>query len=148
MKKLVIVTDAWHPQVSGVVNCYVKMCELLPKRGYEVSVIHPGLFRTVPMPSYPEIRLAIFPRRKLKRMLDDQRPDSIHIAVEGPLGLAARSLCKAQSLPFTSCYHTHFQMYLAMRSFDFLSPIAYAFLRWFHNSGTRTMVATESLKRQ
>ncbi len=149
MKKIVIVTDAWHPQVNGVVSCYDRMCERLPEHGYAISVIHPGLFRTVSLPGYPEIRLALLPKRRLKKMLADMRPDAIHVAVEGPLGLAARALCKKQGIPFTTCYHTHFQMYLEVRlGVSFLTPIAYALLRWFHNAGARTMVATLSLKHE
>ena len=148
MKKIAIVTDAWHPQVNGVVSCYDRMLEQLPKRGYEITVIHPGLFRTVSMPGYPEIRLTFFPRKRLKKILSDLQPGAVHIAVEGPLGFAARALCRKQNIPFTTCYHTNFQMYLATRGMGFLTPAAYAFLRWFHNNGVRTMVATESLRRE
>ena len=148
MKKLLLVTDAWHPQVNGVVSCYDRMLEQLPKRGYEVSVIHPGLFRTMSLPGYPEIRLALFPRKRLRKMLADIQPDAVHVAVEGPLGLAARALCRKKNVPFTTCYHTHFQMYLAARGLGLFTPLAYVFLRWFHNGGTQTMVATESLKQE
>lgn len=147
-RRIALVTDAWRPQINGVVSCYEKMCELLQKRGYEVSVIHPGLFRTVPLIGYPEIRLAVLPKRRLKKMLDDLRPDSIHVAVNGPLGLAARAICRKRNIPFTSCYHTHFPMYLEARGMSLLTSSAYALLRRFHNSGIRTMVATESLKRE
>ena len=148
MKKLLLVTDAWHPQVNGVVSCYDRMLEQLPKRGYEITIVHPGLFRTVSLPGYPEIRLALFPRKRLRKMLADIQPDAVHVAVEGPLGLAARALCRKKNVPFTTCYHTHFQMYLAARGLGLFTPLAYVFLRWFHNGGTRTMVATESLKQE
>ncbi|RJR12911.1 glycosyltransferase family 1 protein [Candidatus Parcubacteria bacterium] len=146
MKKVLIVTDAWRPQVNGVVSCYEKIAALLRKRAYEVSIVHPGMFRTIALPGYSEIRLALFPRRKLRKIITEVKPDAIHIAVEGPLGIAARALCREMHIPFTTCYHTHFQMYLGARGLRFLVPIAYSFLRWFHNSGAKTMVATESLK--
>ena len=148
MKKLLLVTDAWHPQVNGVVSCYDRMLEQLPRRGYEITIVHPGLFRRVSLPGYPEIRLALFPRKRLRKMLADIQPDAVHVAVEGPLGLAARALCRKKSIPFTTCYHTHFQMYLAARGLGLFTPLVYVFLRWFHNGGTQTMVATENLKQE
>lgn len=148
MRRLVVITDAWHPQVNGVVSCYDRMNERLGVRGWEMKVIHPGLFRTVSLPGYPEIRLAIFAKRKMRRLLREMRPDAVHIAVEGPLGLAARSICRSRKIPFTTCYHTHFQMYLEARGLRFFVGAAYAYLRWFHNSGVRTMVATPSLREE
>ena len=147
MKKIAIITDAWHPQVNGVVTTYARIISLLEKRGYDASVIHPGLFRTIPLPFYPEIRLALFPRRRLKKMLDELSPEAIHIAVEGPLGVAARALCTRRGIPFTTAYHTHFQLHIEARvRGTFLTPAAYAILRWFHGGANTTMVATKSLK--
>ncbi len=147
MKRLTIVTDAWHPQVNGLVTTYDHIIALLEKRGYTVTVIHPGLFKTIPLPSYPEIRLSLFPRKRLRAMIEQHAPDAIHVAVEGPLGIATRSICRSKGIPFTTAYHTHFQMYVEARvRGKFLTPIVYAFLRWFHNAGSATMVATESLR--
>lgn len=147
-QRIAIITDAWHPQVNGVVTVYDRTIPRLERHGYDVSVIHPGLFKAIALPGYPEIRLALFPKRKLDTMLTDLKPDAIHVAVEGPLGFAARSICKKRGIPFTTCYHSHFAMYLGARGLGFLSPLTYALLRKFHNSGTRTMVATESLRHE
>ena len=147
MKKLLLVTDAWHPQVNGVVTCYATILPLLKKRGYDTLVVHPGLFRTIALPFYPEIRLALFPKKRLAKMVDDFSPHAIHIAVEGPLGRAARALCTRRNLPFTTTYHTHFQKHIEARVHGtFLTPLVYSFLRWFHAKAHATMVATESLK--
>ncbi len=149
MKKIAIITDAWHPQVNGVVTTYAKIIPILEKRGYAVSVIHPGFFRTIPLPFYPEIRLAIFPRRKIRAMLDELKPNAIHIAVEGPLGVAARSICRKRGIPFTTAYHTHFQLHIEARVHGtFFTPAAYAALGWFHGGARATMVATKSLKNE
>lgn len=146
--KILLVTDAWRPQVNGVVTCYERIVPLLEKRGHEITIIHPGLFRTIRLFFYPEVRLSFFPKRSLRKMFERIAPDAVHIAVNGPLGLAARAICREKNVPFTTCYHTHFAMYLTARGLGFLEPLAYAFLRKFHNSGTRTMVATGSLKQE
>lgn len=145
MKRIVIITDAWYPQINGVVTTFAAICPLLEKRGYAVSVIHPALFRTIPLPFYPEIRLAIFPRRRLQRLLQKIQPNAIHIATEGPLGLAGRHICRSTALPFTTSYHTHFEQYVHVR-FNMFSGFVSTFMRWFHAKSTATMVATESLK--
>lgn len=147
MKKIVIVTDAWHPQVNGVVTVFAALCPLLEKLGFSVSVIHPRLFRTVPMPFYPEIRLALFPRRHVGEILRELQPDAVHIATEGPLGWAARGEALVHGIPFTTSYHTQFQLHIEARvGGPFLTPLVYTFLRIFHGKAVRTMVATESLK--
>ncbi len=145
MKRIVLITDAWHPQVNGVVTVFTSLQPLLETRGYTVSVIHPALFKTVPMPLYPEIRLAIFPSRQLKALIREMQPDAVHIATEGPLGIAARRICKRNDILFTTSYHTHFQLYFHVRFKMFFGAV-YAFMRWFHAGGAATMVATESLK--
>ena len=147
MQKIAIISDAWHPQVNGVVRTYEMMVPILKARGYQVSVIHPGLFPTMPFPLYPEIRLALFPKKRLTRMLRELQPDAIHIAVSGPLGFAARSICKREGWPFTTAYHTHFAHYTEVRFGAFFSTV-YAVLRAFHNAGRSTMVATESLRKE
>ena len=143
--KLLLITDAWRPQVNGVVTAFEHMKRELEKRGFEVVVIHPALFRNIPFPLYPEIRLALFPRRSIARALEREQPDYIHIATEGPLGLAARTLCARRGLRFTTSYHTHFQLYIHVRFRMFLG-LVYGLLSWFHNAAARTLVATPSLK--
>lgn len=145
MKRIVIVTDAWHPQVNGVVTSIAKIADLLEKKGFGVTVIHPGLFWTVPLPFYKEIRLSLVTRRKIKNMIGAEKPDYIHIATEGPLGLAARAACQQKKLQFTTSYHTHFARYVKARV-GAISKTVYADLRWFHNTGASTMASTESLK--
>ena len=147
MKRIVIVTDAWHPQVNGVVTTYEALRVRVQKRGYEVSIVHPGLFTTVPLPVYPEIRLAVFPRRKLARMLDEIRPDAIHVATEGPLGFAARSICRRRGVQFTSAYHTHFHLYAEARlHVSWPTPFFTFLVRRFHRAACRTMVPSPSMQ--
>jgi len=146
MAKLLLVTDAWHPQVNGVVTALEKMKESLERDGFEVVVMHPGLFHSVPLPGYPEIRLALLPQRRTRRMLRSEAPDFIHVATEGPLGWSTRSLCRRYGWSFTASYHTHFHLYAHLRAASFLRPVQ-ALLRTFHRATTCTMVATPGLKR-
>ncbi|HLF23363.1 MAG TPA: glycosyltransferase, partial [Burkholderiales bacterium] len=99
--KIVIVTDAWSPQVNGVVISLARTIEQLERLGHAVQVIEPGQFRSIPCPTYPEIRLALLPGRKVARLLDQAAPQAVHIATEGPLGLAARRWCVKSTFPFT-----------------------------------------------
>ncbi len=144
IRRISIVTDAWHPQVNGAVRVLTMLQNLLEKRGYTVTIIEPQQFMTVPFPFLPEAPLAVFPRQKLRRLLKASKPDAVHITTEGTLGLAARSVCKSENIPFTTSYHTHFQLYLKARVGDFFTKLAYAYLRWFHSAAVRTMIATES----
>ncbi|MEK7114395.1 MAG: glycosyltransferase family 1 protein, partial [Patescibacteria group bacterium] len=147
MKKILLVTDAWAPQVNGVVRVQDAHMAYLTARGYDIVAIQPGQFRTIPMPLYPEIRLALFPRRRIKKMIEEISPDAIHLMTEGPLGWAARSVCLEKGIPFTTWYHSHFQLYIDIRFRGFLRPI-YALVRRFHSAAIHTMVSTESLKRE
>lgn len=143
--KIAIVTDAWFPHVSGVATTIKATKDELELLGHTVLVIGPSDFRfTVPTPTYPEIKLALFADRELARKLDVFRPDAIHVAVEGPLGLAARGYCKKRALPFTTAYHTMFPEYVNVRTGIPVSWI-YVFARWFHSGAVRTMVATPAL---
>ena len=90
--KLLLATDAWHPQVNGVVRTLGRVVHGLEQRGWQVEIVHPGLFRTLPCPSYPEIRLALAPGRRLAALLREV-PDAIHVATEGPIGCAVRRWC-------------------------------------------------------
>lgn len=143
--KLAIVTDAWLPQVNGVITVFENIIGFLNRDGFEVSVIHPGLFTTLPLLFYPEIRLSLLPRRKIENLFAQEKPDYIHIATEGPLGLAARLVCTKKKLAFTTSYHTHFSHYTNVRLGYFFKTV-YAYLKWFHNAGAYTFVATQSLK--
>ena len=146
-KKILLVTDAWAPQVNGVVRVLAAHLRILEARGYEVTVVEPGQFSTVPLPLYPEIRLALFSRRRIAKLIDELRPDAIHLMTEGPLGWAARSACLARGIPFTTWYHSHFQLYVDIRLRGLLRPIL-ALLRRFHSAAALTMVSTDSLKKE
>ncbi|HUF74244.1 MAG TPA: glycosyltransferase family 1 protein [Gammaproteobacteria bacterium] len=145
--RIAIVTDAWRPQVNGVVTTLTRTTEGLEAKGHEVVVASPTGYRTIPCPSYPEIRLALWPGRRLQRALDDAAPQAIHIATEGPLGAAARRYCLARGLSFTTSYHTRFPQYLKKRL-----PVpegwTYRYLRRFHGRAERTLVATEHMRRE
>ena len=114
--KIAIVSDAWSPQVNGVVHTLKRTCSILDELGYTVTTLTPDQHRTVPCPTYPEIRLALNPGAKLRKQLEDLQPDYIHIATEGPLGLAARSCCRKHKLAFTTSYHTRFPEYVRKAS--------------------------------
>jgi glycosyltransferase involved in cell wall biosynthesis len=139
--RIAIVTDAWEPQVNGVVTTLRRTTQSLAGFGHEVEVIHPGSFTTFPCPTYPEIRLAWRPYRRLAGLLDRFAPQCLHIATEGPLGLAARRYCVNHGLRFTTSYHTQFPQYLRARA-PIPLALSYRFLRWFHGGASRTMVAT------
>jgi glycosyltransferase involved in cell wall biosynthesis len=142
--KIVTVTDAWRPQVNGVVNTIARTNEQLVKFGHTVHVISPQDFRTVPLPTYPEIRLALFPGRRVRAMLDALNPDAVHIATEGPLGLAARAWCIKNHFPFTTAFHTQFPEYVWLRARIPLA-LSYRLMRWFHGPASTLMVATPTL---
>lgn len=145
--KILIATDAWHPQVNGVVRSLSTTIRLLQKMGHEVITITPDQFRTIPCPSYPEIRLAMFAKRPICRILDQTCPDAIHIATEGPIGLAVRSVCRKMRLPFTTSYATRFPEYIQAR-FKIPSSWTYRLLRWFHKPSAGVMVATPALQEE
>jgi glycosyltransferase involved in cell wall biosynthesis len=147
MRKIVLVTDAWLPQVNGVVRVLQALIPLLEARGYEVTVIEPGQFRTLPLPMYPEIRFALFARRRVAKILEELQPDAVCIVTEWSLGWAARSVCRERGIPFVTWYHSHFQLYVDLRLRGLLRPI-YAFVRRFHSAATATMVSTETLKKE
>jgi len=142
--KIAIVTDAWHPQINGVVRTLTKTREGLEALGHEVMMITPEHFRTVPCPTYPEIRLSIFPGRLVSTRLRAFGPDYLHIATEGPLGLAARSYARRNQLAFTTAYHTRFPEYIRSRVMVPLSW-TYAFLRWFHGPANAVMAPTNAV---
>lgn len=144
--KILIVTDAWHPQVNGVVRTLNQTLIHLRKRGHEVLVIAPsdGYF-TLPLPTYPDIRLAPFAYNDVKRRMIAFGPEAIHIATEGPLGQMAKMLCHKWAMPFTTSYHTKFPEYIKARFPIIPLSWSYRFVRGFHNAGGRTMVTTPSM---
>ncbi len=144
--KLALVTDAWLPQVNGVVTTLVELVRELTQLGYEVEVIHPGLFRTRPCPGYDGIDLAISPKKTIRTLLDTVQPEAIHIATEGPLGWAARSYCLKNKLAFTTAFHTKFPEILKAALKIPLSW-GYALFRHFHKPSSGVMVPTNAALR-
>lgn len=142
--RLCVVTDAWFPQPNGVVRVLSSLVDRLRVRGYDIEVIAPDRFHSVPCPTYPEIRLAIAARRKCWRMIEAFAPDAIHIATEGPLGQAARRWCLVNERPFTTAYHTKFPEYIHARVPLPLSWL-YAQVRKFHAPSSTVMVPSHSV---
>jgi glycosyltransferase involved in cell wall biosynthesis len=142
--RIMIVTDAWFPQTNGVVNTLAQTAASLDRFGHEVSLATPRDYRTFSCPTYPEIRVAVLPMRKLARRIAALRPQALHIVTEGPLGFAARRYCLSRGLRFTSSYHTQFPQYLQAR---LPIPVAtsYAVLRWFHGAAQSCMVSTQGV---
>lgn len=142
--KIVIATDAWKPQLNGVVRTLDTLGQILTGLGNEVLYITPNDFKSVPLPSYPEIRLSLLPNRKVAKLINEFQPDAIHIATEGPIGRAARRFCKRRGYPFTTSFHTRFAEYANER---WKAPIGwgYAVLKDFHKDGETMMVATPGL---
>lgn len=144
-RRILIVTDAWRPQINGVVRTLESVGRTLVGAGHEVHYLTPERFWTVPVPTYPEIRLSLATGSAVSSRIRAIEADCIHIATEGPLGLLARQYCIDRQLAFTSSFHTRFAEYLAMRM-----PVpqewTYGYLRWFHSAATRTMVPTPSLR--
>ncbi len=143
--RILIVTDAWHPQVNGVVRTLTTVVGELTAMGHIVSVIGPDRFRTLPCPTYLDIALSIFPKRRLIRMIEAFQPEALHIATEGPLGIAARGWALRTGFRFTTAFHTRFAEYLRARTRIPVRPV-YAWMRRFHDAGAGTMVATRSLQ--
>ena len=143
-KTLLIVTDAWYPQINGVVRSIERTRDELVARGWRVEFISPLDYRTIPMPGYDEIRLSLTLPGPVGARIRALNPDAIHIATEGPLGLIARNWCVKNKLPFSSAYHTQFPEYLRAR-LPVPLGISYRFLRWFHGAATACLVGTPHL---
>ncbi len=145
--RIAIATDAWYPQVNGVVRTLGATVAELDRRGYEVELVTPERFLTIPMPGYASIRLAVAPRPGVRRMLETFRPDIVHISTEGPIGWSARGWCLRHNVPFTTAFHTRFPDYASVRtgiSADRFWPI----MQRFHAPSRAVMVATNSLARE
>ncbi len=142
-----IVTDAWHPQVNGVVRTLDNLRTELEHRGHKISMLTPRLFKTIPCPTYPEIRLSLNARRRTHKLLASQQLDAIHIATEGPLGWAARSWCMQNKVAFTTAYHTAFPEYIAART-PLPASWFYPLFRRFHAPSAGVLVATKTVREQ
>ena len=143
--RIAIVSDAWRPQINGVVRTIETVAQLLRADGHDVEVFGPDRFRTLPCPTYPEIRLSLFPAARLSHMLKLFAPDAIHLVTEGPLGWAARRFCLRRNIPFTTAYHTRFPEYVRAR---IRVPLAwsYAFVRRFHAPSAAVLVVAQSIR--
>jgi glycosyltransferase involved in cell wall biosynthesis len=140
--RILLVTDAWEPQVNGVVRTLRTTARELDHMGHEVRFLTPLEFRTLPCPTYPEIRLSIFPQRGVDERIREFDPDVLHIATEGPLGMAARRFALRNDFPFTTAYHTRFPEYVHARLRLPLSW-SYAWLRHFHGPSKGVMAPTQ-----
>ncbi|MDM7957570.1 glycosyltransferase family 1 protein [Blastomonas sp.] len=145
--KIAIVTDAWAPQVNGVVRTLSSVTERLRGLGHDVLVVSPDQYASIPCPSYPEIRLALATRYGVGAQLTEFAPDAVHIATEGPLGIAARRFCLNHGHPFTTAYHTQFPDYLARRT-GLPAAMFWPFIRWFHAPAASILVSTETVRQQ
>jgi glycosyltransferase involved in cell wall biosynthesis len=145
--KVLVATDAWHPQVNGVVRTLGSLARVASKLGVTVDFLSPEGFPSYPVPTYPGLRLALPSRRRIAERIEAAKPDAIHLATEGPIGFAVRAYCRRRGRPFTTSYTTRFPEYISARS-----PIpeswVYAALRWFHSAASVTMVATPSLRNE
>ncbi len=143
--RIMIVTDAWEPQMNGVVRTMQRVIGELEAEGHVFEVVHPGDgFRTFPLPTYPEIKLALFARGAVEKRFHAFEPDAVHVVTEGTLGMAGRAMCLKIKHPFSTAYHTRFPEYVSAR---FPIPLSwgYAFIRWFHKYSGRVMVPTQSM---
>ena len=146
-QRILIGTDAWTPQVNGVVRTMETTVRILQKQGHVVEIIEPNQYRGFPCPSYPEIQLCMPPGSRIAKIIDTFRPDRVHIATEGPIGLALRRICGMRGYRYTTSYHTKFPEYVR----DLLkipTRFGYQFMRWFHRYSDGLMVATNSLEQE
>ena len=146
MKKILIITDAWEPQVNGVVTTMTTVVKKLKERNFKVEVIHPGMFHTFPLPNYPEISVA-WNFWDLKKKIEKFDADYMHISVEGPLGVTGRHYCLENNIPYTTCIHTKFPEYVYER-FGIGLDVTKGLLKWFHNPAAKTLVNTISHKEE
>ena len=145
--RILIATDAWHPQVNGVVRTLTSLAKSAAALGAEIEFLTPDGFPSMALPTYPGLRVAWPNRREIARRIEAASPDAIHIATEGPIGWAVRAYCRRRKLAFTTSYTTRFPEYIAVRS---IIPewFSYAVLRHFHAAAAMTMVATASLRQE
>jgi len=146
-QRILIATDAWHPQVNGVVRTMEKTMNVLVAAGHTVEIVEPGPFRGFSCPVYPEIRLSFPGYGRLAQILDRFKPDRVHISTEGPLGLYLRQVCKQRNYRYTTSYHTKFPEYLHHLMWV-PTNLGYRYMRWFHRRSAGLMVATPSLENE
>jgi len=144
MMRVLIATDAWYPQVNGVVQTLTSVAQALERMGVEVRFLTPEGIPSIPLPTYPDIRLALASARTISRKIDAVDPDIIHIATEGPIGHLVRRHCLKRRRGFTTSFHTRFADYAAAR-LPIPRSLSWSWLRWFHNAGRVTMASTDSL---
>jgi glycosyltransferase involved in cell wall biosynthesis len=142
--RILVATDAWHPQVNGVVRTLAMMADAAKALGADVSFLTPQSFRTFALPSYRDLRIALPYQAKIARLIADARPDSIHIATEGPIGMLVRRYCRKHGLPFTTSFHTRFPEYISAR-LPIPESWIWAALRAFHGPSQAVMAATPAL---
>jgi glycosyltransferase involved in cell wall biosynthesis len=142
--RILVATDAWHPQVNGVVRTLTMMTEAAKTFGVEISFLTPQSFRTFAMPSYPDLRLALPGPGKTAELIEQSRPDAIHIATEGPIGFLVRRYCRKRDLPFTTGFHTRFPEYVSAR-LPIPESWIWLMLRRFHRPSQAVMAATPAL---
>ena len=145
--KIAIATDAWHPQVNGVVRSLATTVERLKRRGHEVLVVEPGMFKTIPCPTYSEIRLALRCGRPVAALLDRFEPDRVHVSTEGPIGWATRGWCLKRGRHFTTAFHTRFPDYVSIRT-GIPAAWIWKLMRRFHGAAERTFAATVTLAQE
>jgi glycosyltransferase involved in cell wall biosynthesis len=145
--RILVATDAWRPQVNGVVRTLTSLARAASTLGVEIDFLTPDGFRTVPLPTYPGIRIALTNRREIARRIEAAAPEAIHIATEGPIGWAVRGYCLRHKLPFTTSYTTRFPEYVSVRT-GIPASVGYAVLRRFHGAAAMTMIATNSLREE
>lgn len=143
--RILLATDAWEPQVNGVVRTLSRTVAECREMGHEVLTITPDQFKTIPCPTYPEIRLALGAEEEIRERMAAFEPEAVHIATEGPIGIATRRICLEWKLPFTTSYHTKFPEYVSAR-FPVPVQVGYAYMKWFHKPSGRLMVATPTLR--
>lgn len=148
MKKVLIVTDSSKHTISGIATSIRQISKILEATGdFKIRIIYPEEFTSIPMPSYPEYRLALLTKKQIGKIIKKENPDYIHIANEGTMGLAARLYCTSYKLKFTTSYFSHLPDYIELR-FNSFKDMTYNYLRWFHNASQKTMVLTDSLKKE
>ena len=144
--KLLLITDAWDPQTNGVVTTYKNVIKELKQQDIHTQVVHPGLFSSIPCPGYPEIPL-VLNLWALGKIIKQANADFIHVAVEGPLGWAARIYLSRRKIPFTTSFHTRFPEYINKRLSFISVKFGYRFMRWFHKASQKIMVTTPSMEK-
>ncbi len=143
--RIVLISDAWHPQVNGIVTTVAQLSHALTAFGHAVALMTPDRFRTWPCPGYPDVGLAFLCGPRLRPLIQAFAPDAIHLMTEGPVGYAARRYCRHRGYAYTSSFHSYFPEYLKLRASVPLA-VSYTYLRWFHSRSRRVLVSTDTLR--